>query len=290
MSNIPKDKMISLSSWNYGSYSITNPYYNKMNLKSPPIKIYQSESLINCNNNNQKNEKIVKKIYFENLDYMKYISRDDKDKNSQRPKSARNNNRKNNNNNTNYELRVRYDKWLWNKIKEINKEKPKNKDLEKKKLEEEEKKKVIAKNGISYKTWFKKKMKELNIEKEQKLKIEEEKRLKKEEDDKVRREKMDEWMNEKKNIEIEKNKKIKMEKMKQKKMDKENKKLKDENNKKNFEDWVIKKSKEKKAKSEDKKTFKYVKRKHSEVIGPYSYAKILRQMQKRYNEKENEVK
>ena len=98
MNNIPKGKMISLSSWNYGSYSITNPYYNKMNLKSPPIKIYQSESLINCNNNNQKNEKIVKKIYFENLDYMKYISRDDKDKNSQRPKSARNNNRKNNNN------------------------------------------------------------------------------------------------------------------------------------------------------------------------------------------------
>jgi hypothetical protein len=296
MSNIPKDKMISLSSWNYGSYSITNPYYNKMNLKSPPIKIYQSEYLINCNNNNQKNEKIVKKIYFENLDYMKYISRDDKDKNIQRPKSAKNNIRNNNNNNTNknantnYELRVRYDKWLWNKIKEISKEKLKKKDLEKKNLEEEEQKKVIAKNGISYKTWFKKKMKELNIEKEQKLKIEEEKRLKKEEDDKVRREKMDEWMNEKKNIEIEKNKKIKMEKMKQKQLEKKNKKLKDENNKKNFEEWLTNKSKEKKVKSEDKKSFKYIKRKHSEVIGPYSNANILRQMQKMYNEKENEVK
>ena len=149
MSNIPKDRMISLSSWNYGSYSYTNPFYNKMNFKSQPIKIYQNEYSNNCNNSNQKNEKIVKNIYFENLDYMKYISRDEKDKNKQRPKSARNNNKSkdDNNNNTNIntnnnkEFRITFDKWLENKNKKIRSmEKLKKEDLEKKKLEEEEKK------------------------------------------------------------------------------------------------------------------------------------------------------
>jgi hypothetical protein len=64
MSNTPNNKMISLSSWNYGSYFITNPFYNKKNLNSQPTKIYQKEYPIICYNSNKKNEKIAKNILY----------------------------------------------------------------------------------------------------------------------------------------------------------------------------------------------------------------------------------
>ncbi len=54
--------------------------------------------------------------------------------------------------------------------------------------------------------------------------------------------------------------------------------------KKLFKNWIIGKDKEKQKQrtiENDKK--KGYKRKHSEVIGPYSCAKILRQMQKFYD-------
>ena len=144
MSNIPKDNHISLSSWNYGSYSWTNPYYNvTTNSKPQPIKIYQGQYCYNDNIVNLKNEKIVKNIYFENKDYMNYINRDNEPKNkNKRVNSAKQNmnninkiNNNNSNNNNNTEFHITFDDWKKNKNKKIREEK-------KKKLEEEEKNKI----------------------------------------------------------------------------------------------------------------------------------------------------
>ena len=60
MSNTPKDIMIYLSSWNYGSYSITNPFYNKMNLKSQPIKYIKMNIPLNVIITIKKMKKLLK--------------------------------------------------------------------------------------------------------------------------------------------------------------------------------------------------------------------------------------
>ena len=92
MTNNPKDKKVSLSSWNYGSFSLCNPYYNVSDIKSKPIKIYQNQYSNNIYKIDGKKEKIVKNIYFENLDYMNYINRDNNNEsNYKRPNSANQN-------------------------------------------------------------------------------------------------------------------------------------------------------------------------------------------------------
>ena len=55
MKNIPKDKKISLSSWNYGSFSLTNPYYNVY-----PIKAFKDQFSNKNNNNIIKPENMIK--------------------------------------------------------------------------------------------------------------------------------------------------------------------------------------------------------------------------------------
>ena len=52
--------MIYLSSWNYGSYSIANPFYNKMNLKSPPIKYIKMNIPLNVIITIKKMKKLLK--------------------------------------------------------------------------------------------------------------------------------------------------------------------------------------------------------------------------------------
>ena len=61
---------ISLSSWNYGTFSFTNPYYKTDNLRRDNNK---NDIIVNKNNNNIK---IVKKEYFDNLSYENYINRE----------------------------------------------------------------------------------------------------------------------------------------------------------------------------------------------------------------------
>ena len=55
MYNSPKDKNISLSSWNYGCFSLTNPYYNTHINNKPinPTKVFQNQ-YTNFNNNIKK--------------------------------------------------------------------------------------------------------------------------------------------------------------------------------------------------------------------------------------------
>ena len=109
--------------------------------------------------------------------------------------------------------------------------------------------------------------------------------------DKDRREKMEIWLQDKKNLEItnniKKKKKEKLIRIKNEKMKKE----KEEICKENFKEWVIKKGKEKRKKKinneENNNNNKNIKRKYSQVIGSYTYSKIIRQMQNYYNNDKN---
>ena len=234
MRNISADKTVSLSSWNYGSFSLFNPYYDILysNL-SRPAKIYQNDNL-------QKNdERIVKNEFFENFYYMKYIKRNNE------IKIKRVKNTKNNHNN---EFQITFNKWRKEKNKKIREEKLEN-------MKKEKGKNIPLNIGISYKEWYKKK----EIEK------------------------------------IKKNRKNKL--VNQLKYEK-GKKQREEENKINFKNWIIKKEKEKeKNKLEQEKKLKeekekqkqkknYLKRKNTEVIGPYSFAKILRNIQNSDNNEE----
>lgn len=286
MENNPKDKQMSLSSWNYGSFSWTNPYYcAKPNLKAQPIKVYQNEYLNKENYIDGKNEKIVKNIYFENKDYMNYISRDNDPKNK-RVKSAKNNINKIKKNN---DFQIKFDDWKKKKDKNIRIEKM----IKKKKLEEEAKNKnTHSEIRITYKKWLRAKIKSINKEKEKKLKKENQIKEEKKVIDEKRRENLINWHNNKKNLEIQKRKKYKDDLLNQKKMKKENEqkeKEKEEERKKLFKSWIENKDKQKKKniKTENNKKDVYIKRKHSEVIGSYSYSKILRQMQNFYNNDSN---
>ncbi len=277
MNNIPKDKKISLSSWNYGSFSLTNPYYNVY-----PIKAFKDQ-FSNKNNNNiikpkQTNEKIVENEYIKNMDYMYYISREH-DKIKQREKSAMN---KINKDKANKEFQKTFSEWKKEKNKKIREEKIK------KKINEEIKRDISNYCRITFKEWNKRKTKEIK----RKKKIEEEgKKYKKEyeeERDKIRKENMNNWTEKKEKIKKVKNKIMKIKMKELEKTNEEMKIKKEEICKQNFREWIMKKNKENKKnknkiKDEEEKNNKYVKRKNSEVIGPYSYAKALRKMQNFYN-------
>ena len=294
-------KKISLSSWNYGTFSLCNPYF-KINSSQfqKPVKIYEKQNLINGTNKsinivNHSKERIVKDIDFKNLDYMNYIRRDSEEK-IKRAKSAKinNNNIKNNNNN---EYQISFEDWKKNKNKQIRK----NKSLEKKKLEEEKNKNIKPDNRITYKMWIKNKNKFEKEQKEKKEKKEKEEKEKKDELDKERRENMNKWLEEKtlnEQNKIEQNKLKRKERKNKKKEENKQKKENEEKNKIIFINWIKRKNKEKKEEKEKNKNIKcddnsnkkYIKRKYSEVIGPYSYAKILRKMQNIYNNNNVNIK
>ena len=280
MNNIPKDKSISLSSWNYGAFSLTNPYYNIY-----PIKVFRNQfsnvghDKIIKNNN----EKIVKNVYFENMEYMNYISRDsDKTK---RPKSSKNNFTKDN-----LEYRKTFTEWRREKNKKIREEKSKNK--------KEGINRIIDnnENRITFKMWKNNKIKEIKKNKEKKEKEEKAKNDRKNEEDNIRRENMNKWYEDKKNLQKSEKKKREIKNKKLKEENEKKAKIKEEKCKKKFKEWIIKKNKVKKENKKNKSSEaeknnnKYIKRKYSQVIGPYSYAKDLRQMQKIYNEKNNKYK
>ena len=287
MYNSPKDKNISLSSWNYGCFSLTNPYYNTHINNKPinPTKVFQNQ-YTNFNNNIKNNERIVQNIFFENQEYMNYISRDSELKNK-RANSAKPNVNKSNNNN------IEYRKTFQERKKEKDIFLKKDKMLKKKKLEEENKNKTNNNNyiDISFKKWINNKNKIKKEEKEKKIEEEKMKNDEKARIDKDRREKMEIWLQDKKNLEISNNKKKKKKekiiRIKNEKMKKE----KEEICKENFKEWVIKKGKEKRKKKinneENNNNNKNIKRKYSQVIGSYTYSKIIRQMQNYYNNDKN---
>ena len=280
MKNIPKDKITTLSSWNYGSFSLTNPYYNIY-----PIKVFRNKFSDVGHDKIIKNynERIVKNVYFENMEYMNYISRDsDKTK---RPKSSKNNFTKDN-----LEYRKTFTEWKREKNKKIKEEKGKKK--------KEGANRIIDnnENRITFKMWKNNKIKEIKKNKEEKEKEEIIKKQRKEEEDKIRKENMNKWYEDKKNLRMSEKKKQKIRNKLLKEQNEINAKIKEEKCKEKFKEWLFKKNKEKKenkknkSNEEEKNNNKYIKRKYSQVIGPYSYAKALRQMQNIYNEKNNKNK
>ena len=78
---------ISLSSWNYGSFSFSknNPYYQYQTMNSANNNINNNNKISAKKGNN--NIKIVKKQHFENFPYEKYIDRDSNIKKEFRIKS-----------------------------------------------------------------------------------------------------------------------------------------------------------------------------------------------------------
>ena len=270
---------ISLSSWNYGTFSFTNPYYKTDNLRRD---IDKNNIIVNKNNNNIK---IVKKEYFDNLSYENYINRELHLKNEFRLKLE--------------QERIEGLEMLKKKGQTFKVwEKQKNKQIKigkLKKLNEEIPKKLktneIQKNmRISFTQWNEKKLKK-ERELEEK-KIEEEKKLKSELDkrNKERKKKMKKWKRAK--SELIKKGKIKENMIQEEKKIKEEKeeKEKKEKNKIEFINWLNNKkiqeeNKKLQEKIENKKrnlSSKYKRIKMNEIIGPFSFAKDLKEAQKNY--------
>ena len=68
MKNNIENENVSLSSWNYGSFSFDSLYYNPDNLRKKNTK--------NNENVGNNKEKIVKQEYFDNLSYEQYMNRE----------------------------------------------------------------------------------------------------------------------------------------------------------------------------------------------------------------------
>ena len=68
MKNNIENENVSLSSWNYGSFSFDSLYYNQDNLRKENTK--------NNENVGNNKEKIVKQEYFDNLSYEQYMNRE----------------------------------------------------------------------------------------------------------------------------------------------------------------------------------------------------------------------
>ena len=288
MKNNPiSNNKISLSSWNYGSFSATNPFYNLRASAPEPIKIFPEKSP----NINFTKEKIVTNNYFENLNYMRYINRENYTEKKRASSAVSKNKIKDNESkiDPNELSKKKKDlKTLSKKEKKnLSKKEKKKLEEEKKKLEEEKKMEENAlKIGISFKKWNRLKKKEYR---DRMKKMEEEEKNQKnlkDEVDKERRERYKEWF-EIKNAEAKKRKNLSKQKKKKEKKDKE----KEEKNEKIFKNWVKRKEKEKKIKNENEKKNscnKFFRRKYTEVIGPYSFAKVLRQIQNELNNKEKQ--
>ena len=268
---------VSLSSWNYGSFSFskTNPYFcnEKNNLRRN-----------NSVKENINNIKIVKQEYFENIPFEKYINRESYLKNEFIVKLK--------------QKRIEdlilikkfgktFDAWKRKKNKKIRIEKILKKKQEK--LREEDqliKNEIQNNNRITFKQWKKGKI-ELEKKKEEK-RIENENKMKLTLDiiNKERKKRMKTWKKQKselikkrKELEIKNEEEIIIEKEKINEEKKEKNKIAFINwlNKKNLQNKINETNKENNNKNNEPKKVKT-----KEIIGPFFFAKQMRQAQKNY--------
>ena len=279
MSRFKNENYISLSSWNYGSFFQANPYYNQNIQKSQNI-------FINNPTRNIKSERIVKQEYFDNMNFSNYLNRNIEDKIEFRFKLHQKNKE-------NLEKIKEYGKtfteWKNSKKEKIHKPQSNEKAEEQKKAEDEKKMRTPKKIKSEVRNWKMKKIKLKKEEEEKKLKAENKKKEEEEPIIKKRKEEMNLWYK-KKDEKKKKQKKIKKIKEKEEKEEKEKKeKKKKEENKIIFINW----SKDKMNERRNKKKLEIEKKnrtknkdnkriKTAEIIGPFYYAKNLREIQKKY--------
>ena len=294
MSFIPNNNY-SLSSWNYGAYSASNPCYNQQikNLNNQyRYVVPQNNNIYNRYGKRQlrEEERIVTNEYLKNINHMKKMN---KAKDLFRTKSAnglrnthRNNNNENNdnqnvnegnnnnnNNNvintkadmTNYKFRLTYDEWLdvknkqrmiFNQIKKIKEQE--DEKMEKVNMKVDKKYKEIK--DKKYKEWLDNKNKEFRMKKikkmEEELKKEELKKMK----DEQREEVMNEWFKkqaEKMEEEILKQQEELRKKREKEKYEEEEKKRKKKESKMMFKQWKEKKDEELREKKKEKMLQEY---------------------------------
>jgi hypothetical protein len=195
---------MSLSSWNYGTFSNLNPYYIRINSGN--------ENKRKNNVISEKKDKIVKQEFFENKEYETYINRDIELKNK---------------------FRLEQEQKRFKDLKQLKKfgktfqvwEKLKNKSIrlekreKEKKLEKEEEGNIVKKN-ITFNQWKRKLIKKIKKEEEKRLKSEETKKILSERRNKIRRENMKIWKI-KKRESIKKEKEDELKKKKDKQLEEE---------------------------------------------------------------------
>ena len=152
---------MSLSSWNYGTFSSLNPYHIRINSGN--------ENKRKNNAISEKKDKIVKQEFFENKQYETYINRDIELKNK---------------------FRLEQEQKRFKDLKQLKKfgktfqvwENLKNKNIrlekreKEKKVEKEEEGNIVKKN-ITFNQWKRKLIKKIRKEEEKRLKSEETKKI-----------------------------------------------------------------------------------------------------------------
>ena len=273
---------ISLSSWNYGSFSIINPFYQKNKLECDTNK-----------ENENKVFKIVKKEYFDNKPYSDYINREIEIKNKLQSKTKKQREEDlewiKNNGKT-------FDKWKSQKNLKIRKEKLLNQKQKEKSEKEQLKEKEREKNNRkTFKQWEKEIIEKKKKEEEKRINNENKLMAVMNEVNKQRKVEMKKWKKEKSEL-IKKRKEIENKAKEEKKVEEEKyNKEKKEENKIAFINWLNNKIKENKSKKQNEKNNnnknnlnKRIKTK--EIIGPFYYAKDLREAQKSYYDDINKRK
>ena len=249
----------SLSSWNYGAYSMANPYYSVSRTQNSSNQ--GTSQLFYPKRTLREDEKIVTNEYVRNLNNYKLINKNNKMK---RCKSA-NASKMTVNSDKNYKYKLTYEEWCAVKEKQLeifNK-------IKKMKESDDENMKIINQNvdikyneikKQKYKEWLDRKNKEFRRKKleelEKKMYEEEIKKAKEAEHE----ERMNEWFKrqaEKMEIEIinKRNEEIQM--LEKEKLKYEEKKEKEKRAKLMFNEWKLRKDNEMKCKKMMKKHHDY---------------------------------
>ena len=325
----------SLSSWNYGSYSNSNPYFQQ-GVRPIPAQ-YQQPNIPKTSNYNYnkfgkrilpEEERIVTNDYMSTINHMKKMKQSElnkqkkkrKNKNIQKVKEKEGEEELNEQNITqsqndenkkvdiktdtsDYKFRLSFEEWMevkrkqqmiFNQIKKIKEEE--DKKMEKMNMKVDKKYNEIKEK--KYKEWLDNKNKEFRKQKFLKIQKEIEEEQTKKLKDEEREEKMNEWFKQQAKkmeeeimihqIELKRNKEIEKEKEQMKKLRKKENKI-------AFKEWKERKDEEmkiiKQKKLEEEK-LNESKSKHSAynknkgfIIGPYTDAGALKEIQKFVNEK-----
>lgn len=304
------------TSWNYGSFYKMDTYKSRIELnnskkepaskifsqqKTVPVKI-KSESSKEVANPNQKIKegmKIVNDAHIKNIFYLKMldqIGKPDEQEYDKKQKIKRSNSLN--------RLGIKYDDWYQLKTEQLLVKKEfeiKKKTQEERLLELNQKIKQEYDDTLKDKLalWENKKNDEMKRKKLEKEENERKKRKEKEEKLKKNQERLDDWLRRQAEIiEIENEKKRQIEMAneeyeRQKKIEKEQKKYESE---RIYNDWMMRKNEEKKiislikaheVETKERKDRKYTKN-INVVIGPYSNAKILRNLKEKLVQDLNE--
>ena len=342
--NYQKNNYFLLSSWNYGSYSPTNPFYkshiysSKTNIKTHPNALSNKKTffrsttsaqltssnvpysqntkrhlkeeerivtneLLNCFNHYNKMQKHLKKGTFRPKSVNRILNTKLIQDNNYLDSKNNEKNRKKLKSNTsdykhNYKYKLTFTEWLdvknrqrviFNDIIKKQKEEEKIIEIANKKIDD----KYQEVKEQKFKEWVKKKEKELNVKKEDEKK----KKLLKEEEKKLKEERKEEIMNNWFKLQAKKMEKEIMENREKIHIEQKNanlkkleKKQKQILNRKAFKEWKEKKEKEikkrkneekkQKEKEEEKKKRDYLKKRvKSFIIGPYTDAAALKEVQ-----------